>query len=164
MAPEGGRGELPSLGPRGEGWVILQVVLLLLLPAAAVIGPEWPDAWDRALLAAGALIGLAGAFLFLAGALRLGAQLTPYPKPVEGGRLRNTGVFALARHPIYGGVLLLSLGWSLATSPLCLIPAGALAALFAAKSRREESWLVEHHPGYEAYRRLVRRRFIPYVW
>lgn len=144
--------------------MILQVLVLLLLPAAAVAGPEWPDAWDRALLAASAVVGLAGAFLFLGGALHLGAQLTPFPKPVEGGSLRDTGLFALARHPIYGGVLLLSLAWSLATSPLCLVPTAALAALFAAKSRREESWLVEHHPGYEEYRRRVRRRFIPYLW
>lgn len=160
----GGPRELPSLGPRGEGWVVIQVVLLALLAVAAVLGPQWPDGWDRWLLGAAAIIGLGGAFLFLGGALRLGAQLTPYPKPVEGGELRDTGLFGLVRHPIYGGVLLLALAWSLATSPLGLIPTLMLGLTFAAKSRREETWLVEHHAGYEEYRRRVRRRFIPWVW
>jgi protein-S-isoprenylcysteine O-methyltransferase Ste14 len=164
MTSERSRHELPSLGPRGEGWVALQVVLLLLLPLAAAVGPRWPDAWDRALLATGAVVGLAGAFLFLAGVLRLGAQLTPFPKPVEGGVMHDGGVFGLVRHPIYGGVLLLALAWSLATSPLCLVPSALLVLVFAAKSRREESWLVDHHPGYQDYRRRVPRRFIPFLW
>ncbi len=164
MAPEGSRRQLPSLGPRGEGWVLLQALLLLLLPLATVLGPRWPDAWDGVLLAAGVAIGLAGAFLLLGGAFRLGAQLTPYPKPVEGGVMHEGGVFALVRHPIYGGVLLVALAWSLGTSPLCLVPTALLALLFAAKSHREESWLADHHPGYPDYRRRVRRRFIPFLW
>jgi protein-S-isoprenylcysteine O-methyltransferase Ste14 len=158
------RREIPALGPRGEGWVVLQVVLLLVLVASAVLGPQWPDAWDQWLLGAASVIGVVGAFLFLGGALRLGAQLTPFPKPVEGGRLRDSGLFAVVRHPIYGGVLLLTAAWALATSPLALVPAGLLAALFDVKARREEAWLVEHHEGYEDYRRKVKRRFIPFLW
>jgi protein-S-isoprenylcysteine O-methyltransferase Ste14 len=144
--------------------VVAQAVLLVLLVGSALMGPQWPDAWSRWLLGAAAILGVAGAFLFLGGAFRLGAQLTPYPKPVEGGRLRDTGVFAVVRHPIYGGVLFLSLAWSLATTPLALVPTVLLALLFACKSRHEEAWLAEHHPEYEAYRRRVRRRFIPFVW
>jgi protein-S-isoprenylcysteine O-methyltransferase Ste14 len=83
---------------------------------------------------------------------------------VHGAELREAGLYGLARHPIYGGVLLLGLGWWLASSPLALLPMALLAGLFEAKSRREERWLVEHHPAYEDYRRRVRRRFIPYLW
>lgn len=159
-----GRREPPALGPRGEGWVALQTALLLLALAAGALGPQWPDAVERPLLALGLAIGVPGAALLLGGALRLGAQLTPFPRPVEGGSLREGGVYALARHPIYGGVMLLALAWSLATSWLALGATALLAALFELKSRREELWLLEHHQAYAAYRERVRRRFIPWVW
>jgi protein-S-isoprenylcysteine O-methyltransferase Ste14 len=144
--------------------VAIQLVLIAALAAAAVLGPEWPDAVEAAFLAAAFVVALVGAVLFLGGLFHLGAQLTPYPKPVEGGTLREGGLYALARHPIYGGGVLLALAWSLATSWLALVPTLLLALLFEAKSRREEHWLVDHHPGYENYRRRVRRRFVPYLW
>jgi protein-S-isoprenylcysteine O-methyltransferase Ste14 len=142
----------------------MQIALLLLLIAAGTFGPQWPDVLERPLLAAAFAVGVPGAVLFLGGAPHLGAQLTPYPRPVQGGRLRDGGVYALARHPIYGGVLLLALAWSLATSWVALGPAVLLGLLFELKSRREELWLAEHHEGYPAYRERVRRRFIPWVW
>ena len=161
---EPARRELPALGPRGEGWVAIQVILFVVLGVAAVLGPQWPDALELPMLGAAFVLGAAGAALFLGGLFRLGSQLTPFPKPVEGGTLREDGVFGLARHPIYGGGVLLALAWSLATSYLGFVPTALLCLLIEAKSRREESWLVEHHPGYEAYRRRVRRRFIPFLW
>ncbi len=156
--------EPPALGPRGEGWVVLQGVLLLGVLAAGPLGPGWPAVVSRPFLAMATVVAIVGAWLFFAGAFGLGAQLTPFPRPVEGGELRDTGVFGIVRHPIYGGVLLLALAWSLATSPLALLPTLLLAVLFEAKSRREEHWLEQHHPAYEDYRRRVPRRFIPYVW
>jgi protein-S-isoprenylcysteine O-methyltransferase Ste14 len=95
---------------------------------------------------------------------RLGAQLTPFPKPVEGGTLRDDGVYGLARHPIYGGVVLLASAWTLVSSYLGVVPTILLGLLFEVKSRREELWLLEHLEGYDDYRRRVRHRFVPYVW
>lgn len=161
---ESTQSRLPTLGPRGEGWVAIQVVLIVCLGFAAVLGPEWPDAVEAPFLGAAFVVGISGAVLFLGGLLHLGAQLTPFPKPVEGGALRESGLYALARHPIYGGGVLLALAWSLATSWLALVPTVLLALLFEAKSRMEEAWLVEHHAGYAEYRRRVRRRFVPYLW
>ena len=158
------RGGLPSLGRRGEGWVILQGILLVVLVVVGLLGVGWPKGASGWALGAGIAIGAGGAALFIGGALRLGSQLTPFPKPVEGGTVREDGPYRFVRHPIYGGVLLLSVAWSLATSPAALVPAVLLALLFEAKSRREEIWLVEHDPGYEDYRRRVRRRFIPFLW
>lgn len=144
--------------------MLIQAILLLLLVLGGVAGRRWSTPSGPWLRALGAVFGAAGALLLLGGARHLGAQLTPYPKPVEGGELREAGLYGMVRHPIYGGVLLLAIGWSLATSPLALLPLALLAGLFAAKSRREEAWLVQRHPGYEDYRRRVRRRFIPYLW
>ena len=65
---------------------------------------------------------------------------------------------------MYGGALLVMLGWALLSSPLALIPLGVAAAFLDAKRRREEAWLVAKHPDYADYRRQVRRQFIPFVW
>ena len=67
------------------------------------------------------------------------------------------------RHPIYGGVILLALGWSLASSPVGLIPTALLVALLELKSRREEAWLVERYPEYETYRARTPHRFLPWL-
>ena len=83
---------------------------------------------------------------------------------MAGGELRRDGVYRLVRHPMYGGALLAMLGWALLSSPLALLPLVAAALFLDAKRRREEAWLTRSLAGYEDYRRLVRRRFIPFVW
>jgi protein-S-isoprenylcysteine O-methyltransferase Ste14 len=156
--------EVPALGQRGEGWVAIQVVLLVLVGVATVLGAPWPGSLRTPMLIVAGALGSVGAVLFGGGMLRLGAQLTPFPKPVEGGAVRDDGVYRFARHPIYGGVVLLASAWTLASSYLGIVPTILLALLFEVKSRLEERWLLEHHEGYEGYRRRVRRRFVPYVW
>jgi protein-S-isoprenylcysteine O-methyltransferase Ste14 len=127
-------------------------------------GPRWPEAWRPWLWIIAVIAWMVAVPLAIGGGRELGRQLTPFPKPVEDGELKERRVYRYVRHPIYGGVLLLSLGWALVTSPLALIPSVLLALLFEGKRRREEAWLVERHPAYEDYRRRVRHRFIPFVW
>jgi protein-S-isoprenylcysteine O-methyltransferase Ste14 len=86
------------------------------------------------------------------------------PQTAGHSKLKQSGVYALVRHPIYGGILLLSLAWSLARSPSALIPTGALAIALLFKSRLEERWLIDRHPAYAGYQERVRRRFVPYLW
>ncbi len=160
----GPRLPLPSLGPRGEGWVILQVVLIVVIAAAGIWGGRWPAGATPWRQLGGVLLGVLGAALALAGAFGLGRQLTPLPHPVAGGALRDRGAYALARHPIYGGVLLLALGWALFASPLALLPVGLAVPFLEAKRRMEEAWLAQHHPEYADYQRRVRWRMIPFVW
>ena len=155
---------LPEMGPRGEGWVALQVVLLVAIATAGMRGWRWPSSTRSLRLLAAGPAALAGAYLLAAGIGALGKQLTPFPKPVQQASLRRDGAYGLVRHPMYGGVLLLASAWSLVSSPVALAP-WALAALFLdAKRRREESWLSEAHPEYEAYRREVRHSLVPFVW
>ena len=100
-----------------------------------------------------------------AGALRLGASLTPLPAPRTGQELTTTGIYGIARHPMYGGGLLFALGWSTVFgSVVDLLLTAVLVVFVELKSRREEQWLAERHPDYADYRRRTRRRFIPYVY
>lgn len=155
---------LPALGRRGGGWVSLQVAFLAAAVATGVLGPAWPGTARPWLAVAGGVAALAGAGLLVGGGVGLGRQLTPFPRPVANGALRRDGVYGLVRHPMYGGALLLILGWALLSSPLALLPLGLAAVFLDAKRRREEAWLVEQHPGYAEYRLQVPRRFIPWVW
>lgn len=157
----------PSAEPpgRGGGWVAAQFVLFAGIVASTLVGLGWSDAWRVPALAATALLAAAGLLLVVGGAFGLGrGTMTAFPRPKESGSLAVGGLYSHARHPIYGGVLLLAAASSLgfASIPAAILTV-ALAFLFVLKSRREEAWLVDRYPAYAAYRRRVRRRFLPYV-
>ena len=140
-----GRRSLPDLGRRGGGWVALQAVLFVAAAGIGWYGARWPDASRLGLAIAAAVAFFAGIAMLLAGGAGLGRQLTPFPRPVASGELRQDGIYGRVRHPIYGGVLLLLLAWALASSPWALIAVAAATAFFDAKRRREERWLEEQH-------------------
>lgn len=107
---------------------------------------------------------LAGLAMTLAGFRDLGENLTPLPHPKEDATLVQDGVYAIVRHPIYSGSILMTLGAGLLTGNRTRTLLGVLLfAFFDAKSRREEAWLTDRFPAYPAYRRSV-RRLIPFVY
>jgi protein-S-isoprenylcysteine O-methyltransferase Ste14 len=113
------------------------------------------------LLLTGTLLIALGVVLILAGAIALGRNLTPYPKPAEKAQLLRSGIFSFIRHPVYTGVMLMSFGWAqIWQSKPALVMAFALIPFFIAKARREEHWLRKRFAEYHAYERRV-RRFIP---
>jgi protein-S-isoprenylcysteine O-methyltransferase Ste14 len=145
--------------------VLVQVVLLLLI---AVCGVVAGGAWTGPLATLTAVLGLvlmvAGALLLGRGLLDLGHSLTPLPYPRDDAQLVERGIYALARHPIYGGLIVTATGWGLLTASLAgMILAAGLAAFFGLKSRREEQWLRERFPGYAEYASRT-KRFIPWLY
>jgi len=155
---------LPALGPRGEGWVALQLALFGLLALAGTAGPAWADPWlVLGRIVGASLIGL-GIAMAVLGLVGLRENLTPVPRPVEGGRLIDTGIYGVVRHPIYTGIITAAIGWGLLTaSPAALAVATVLGVFFDVKARREEAWLLAAYPGYAAYRRRV-RKLVPFVY
>ena len=158
---------LPALGPRGEGWVIAQFVLLAIIAGAGFRdlvfdGGAGSWGWPSPLL--GIVAINLGCLLAARGSWDIRASFSPFPRPVVGAPLVETGAYRLVRHPIYGGLVLAALGWGLVTSStLALVGAGLLFLLFAAKGRREEAWLGAIHPGYRAYQGRT-KRLIPRVF
>ena len=155
---------IPALGPRGEGWGLVQTALLVGVAAAGLLRARWPENLQVPALVIAIIAGGAGLWLAAAAIATLGRSGSPFPKPPAISELKQSGVYARVRHPIYGGVLLLSLAWSLARSPWALIPTGALAIALLLKSHLEEQWLIDRHPAYAGYRQRVRRRLVPYLW
>ena len=141
--------------------MLAQSVAIVAIVATGIAGPEWPPPVDTALIVVGIAVAGAGVALLGAGIAALGRSLTPFPRPLERSSLRDRGAYRLVRHPIYGGLFLLGLGWALMTSPVALVPTAALALIFEFKARVEEAMLEERFPEYAAYRARVRWRFLP---
>jgi protein-S-isoprenylcysteine O-methyltransferase Ste14 len=154
---------LPSLGPRGEGWVVIQGLLLAITAAAGLLGPSWSGTIRVATSIAGAVLIAAGGVLATRGVYDLRDALTALPYPRADADLVQTGVYRLVRHPIYGGIVVAAVGWGLLTaSPAALLASVALFGFFQLKSRREEAWLDGRFAGYAAYRACT-RRLIPWI-
>ncbi|HEX7949126.1 MAG TPA: isoprenylcysteine carboxylmethyltransferase family protein [Candidatus Limnocylindrales bacterium] len=163
MTTRAGR-RLPDLGPRGEGWFFIQVVMLGAIAAAGVLGPAWSGSPRIAGMVVGAVLIGAGGLLAVRGILDLGRNVTPFPRPREGARLVDTGAYGLVRHPIYGGLIAGAFGWGLlAASPASIGGAVVLAVFLDLKARREEAWLIERVAGYAAYRERT-RRLLPWLY
>jgi protein-S-isoprenylcysteine O-methyltransferase Ste14 len=147
---------------RGGGWVAAQNALTV---AVLVLGPILRGQWQNAAISiAGGVLLSVGGCLAIAGVCALGRNLTPFPKPREDSKLVQRGIYALVRHPLYSSLIFASAGWALHwRSWPALAVALALAILLDAKARREERWLRERYPEYDAYRRRV-RRFLPWIY
>ncbi len=154
-------------GPRGRGgaWVAAQVAFMAAVGLSALAGPGWPPDLETAGAAVGGLLVAAGLLLLVAGGFRLGASLTPFPAPRTGAGLVTSGIYARVRHPMYGGGLLVALGWSILFGSAAGVALTAAFAVFLdRKARREEVWLAERYAGYAEYRRRTRRRLLPFVY
>lgn len=138
---------------RGRLYVVAQFALLAVLAFVAP-GSLWPtDGWVG--VAGWVFIALGGVLLLVAG-IQLGAALTALPIPREKATLRTTGLYAIVRHPIYLGLLVLSTGVVVRGASIRHILAlGILAYILHMKSRFEERLLTAKFPEYAAYAHRV---------
>jgi protein-S-isoprenylcysteine O-methyltransferase Ste14 len=149
------------VGKRGEGWVVLQ---FLLIAAIVLVPRRSPEAFPNWLRYLGLPLMAAGAAIGGAAVLNLGSNLTPLPKPVENGQLVRSGAYSIVRHPIYLAVMLGMVGFSLLRASVGgLALCGLLFAFFDRKARREEAWLRERYPDYAEYQQQV-RRLLPWLY
>ena len=158
---------LPTLGPRGEGWVAIQAALFVVVGLAGLAATSaLHGAMAGLAFGAGLALIAGGAALVAAGIgeLRRGEAFTALPRPREAATLRESGPYRLVRHPVYGGLVLVALGWALARGSVpALVATAALLVFFDLKRRREEAWLLMKFPTYAAYRART-RRLIPWLY
>ncbi|MEF2280141.1 isoprenylcysteine carboxylmethyltransferase family protein [Deinococcus sp. YIM 134068] len=141
----------------GQLLVAAQLGLLALILADGIRTRPRP----RTVRVAGTLVGRAGLLLAVWSARSLGRQLTPLPDPVPGGVLVERGPYRAVRHPLYTGLLLASLGWTVARGGrLSALGTALLAVVLNVKAAREEDALTRTYPTYAAYRART-GRFLP---
>jgi protein-S-isoprenylcysteine O-methyltransferase Ste14 len=100
----------------------------------------------------GLILAVVGLIIVGISILQLNKNLSPFPSPKAGSDLITSGLYAVVRHPIYFGIIVLFGGYSLySASWLRLLVTGLLSILFHYKSAYEESLLVRKFPEYKTY-------------
>jgi protein-S-isoprenylcysteine O-methyltransferase Ste14 len=130
---------------RGEGWVVAQLVLFVLIGAAWFVGPG--------VTRLGFLVAALGLGLGVWAGWTMGPSLSAFPRPPRHAELVDRGPYRYLRHPIYVGGVLFFAGLSLVFSVWGLVLTAVLAAFWIAKARLEERHLVARFPEYADYRR-----------
>jgi protein-S-isoprenylcysteine O-methyltransferase Ste14 len=112
-------------------------------------------------------LGLIAAMYIMFLAMRANSFAAPVVKiqAERGHRVVSDGPYAIVRHPMYGGALLLIVGtplllgswWGLALAPIIVLLLGGRAVM-------EERTLARELEGYEEYAARVRYRMIPLIW
>ncbi len=83
----------------------------------------------------------------------------------EGQTVTSTGPYAIVRHPMYSGAMLLLLGTPLALgSYWALLTFPFLVAVIIWRLLDEEKFLAQSLPGYKAYCQNVSYHLLPFIW
>lgn len=144
-----------------KSWLFVSVqALLLILLIFLTNGKATPV---HSIVLVGRCIEIIGFIILLVSLYDLRKSLTALPLPKENGELQIRGLYKYVRHPMYVGVLMLSLGIAVSSGSVAkYLLVIALYFLFSFKARYEERLLLEKYPGYKAYIRKT-RRFVPTI-
>lgn len=113
----------------------------------------------------GLVIAAAGCLFAISARIALGSNWSGRATVKEDHELIIRGPYAVARHPIYAGLLLTAVGTAIAIGEArCILGLALLAVTFIAKIGQEEHLMLETFPlSYPAYRRRV-KALIPGVF
>jgi protein-S-isoprenylcysteine O-methyltransferase Ste14 len=114
-------------------------------------------------LAGDALIALGFLVVFLV--LKENPYSASTIQVAEGQKVISTGPYALVRHPMYSGALLLIAGMPLALGSWWgLLAIVLMVPALIWRLLDEEKFLKRNLAGYTEYARKVRRRLLPFAW
>lgn len=148
-------------GEKGEYLTLLQGLLLvgfIFLPVYRWPGLVLSSPLRSLIWAIALLCGIIGLVFLAKGLWDLGRNLTPLPYPRPDGHLVQSGVYSLVRHPLYSGLLLTALAWTLYQLSLSHLIGTAILFIFLnIKANREETWLSQKYPEYLEYQQRVKK-------
>lgn len=137
-------------------------VILYLVPG---FDDRWHWSHVPTLLVILGEIGVALGFYIMYLVFRENTYSSSIVEVAKDQKVVSTGPYAVVRHPMYVGAILLFLATPLALgSYWAFIPAIILSVMIAVRLVDEEKFLAANLPGYDAYRQLVRYRLVPGLW
>jgi protein-S-isoprenylcysteine O-methyltransferase Ste14 len=138
----------------------------LFFPSLLILSGSSEASMALPLALSGCLLAVAGAALVLRSRAELGPAWSFVPEADQDTGLVTTGPYRLVRHPIYLGLVLLTLGQALAFSSwlACLIVLVGIVPTFAWRARAEETLLSRTFgERYALYRRQT-KMIIPHLF
>jgi protein-S-isoprenylcysteine O-methyltransferase Ste14 len=153
---------------RGMG---IRLTIFVIIVAGMVIARRSPDLralqwWQFNSLhmaMAGAVIGTLGAALAFTARAAIGRNWGPPTTERSDTELVTRGPYALVRHPIYGGILLMMIGTAVGLLPVWWLVALAAGTYFLTSARAEERFMLGRFPdSYPAYRART-KMVVPFV-
>jgi protein-S-isoprenylcysteine O-methyltransferase Ste14 len=155
-----------------EQRVLIRLSKPLFLAAFVLPGLDHRFGWSHGLLGpvplwltVFALVAIAGGFLFVFRVVRVNSFAGRTIAVVPGQRVISSGPYAVVRHPMYTGSIVLFLFTPLALDSWVALPLFALLIPFyAIRLLNEEKLLRAELPGYVDYCGRTPYRLIPFVW
>ena len=140
---------------------------LMFIAGFVVAGLDYRFGWSAmptwVVIAASVLFLLS--YALYAEVMRDNAYLSRTIKVEEGQTVVDTGLYGIVRHPMYAVTLLLFLMMPLVLgSWYALIAFAVYPAVIIVRLKDEEDLLTRELPGYEAYKKKVKYRLIPFIW
>jgi protein-S-isoprenylcysteine O-methyltransferase Ste14 len=157
----------PGLEPDPAQNIVQGLAGLVFLGTFAVPGLDRRFGWSHVPLAA-SLAGdgmIAIGFLIVFLTFRENSFAAGTIELAEGQHVIDSGPYAVVRHPMYAGALIMIAGIPPALgSWWALIPAALLVPVIVWRLTREEAFLAANLEGYGGYRSRVRYRLAPMFW
>jgi protein-S-isoprenylcysteine O-methyltransferase Ste14 len=147
--------------------VVQMLAGLVFLATFAVPGLDKRVGWSNAPLTV-SLMGdamIAVGFLIVFLTFRENTFTSGTIEVAEGHHVIDSGPYAVVRHPMYAGALVMIAGTPLALGSWWgLIPAALFVPLLVWRLLREETFLAANLRGYDAYCGRVHYRLVPNFW
>lgn len=98
------------------------------------------------------LISTIGLFISILAILSMDTLVSPFPSPKKEMKLKTSGIYGLARHPIYSGILIMFYAWGIAHASEYKILIALLFHIFIfCKAKYEEKLLCKRFKNYQNY-------------
>ena len=138
---------------KGEWYLFAQILLILLhLVPNQLTLENLPFPINILLIIIGIVISIKGLVIVIKALIDLGDNLTPLPYPIKDSILVKTKSYKYIRHPLYKGILLISLGICISSKSLIhFLLFLSLAFILRLKAKKEEEKLKSKFPEYKKY-------------
>ena len=166
-SPEFLKKRLDAKEKQGRQKGVVAISGLMFVIGFVIAGLDFRFGWstvpDWVIITASALFLVA--YALYAEVMRENAYLSRTIKVEEGQKVVDTGLYGVVRHPMYMATILLFLMIPLVLgSWYALIAFAFYPAVIVVRLKDEEELLIRELPGYEAYKKKVKYRLIPFIW